>query len=58
MSQSFGKLRRKLRAEGFLVLCALGALGCFLQAQDSKSAPAKSVVTGRYEGSAKNAAGV
>jgi hypothetical protein len=57
MGQSFGKLRRKLVAEGFLILCALCALGCFVQAQDGKSAPAKSVVTGRYQGTAKNAAG-
>jgi hypothetical protein len=57
MWQSFGNLRRKSVAERFLILCALCALGCFVQAQDSKSAPAKSVVTGRYEGTAKNAAG-
>jgi hypothetical protein len=57
MSQSLGKLRKKLVAEGFLILCALCALGGFVQAQESKSAPAKSVVTGRYEGTAKNAAG-
>ena len=57
MAQSFGKFRRMLVAEGFLILCALCALGCFAQAQESKSAPAKSAVTGRYQGTAKNAAG-
>jgi hypothetical protein len=57
MSQSFGRLRRKSAAEGVLILCGLCALGCFVQAQDGKSAPAKSLVTGRYEGTAKNAAG-
>jgi hypothetical protein len=57
MWQSSSKLQRKFVADGFLILCALCALGGLVQAQDSKSAPAKSVVTGRYEGTAKNAAG-
>ena len=57
MSRSFAKFRTMLVAEECLILCALCALGCFAQAQESKSAPAKSDVTGRYEGMAKNAAG-
>jgi hypothetical protein len=57
MCESFGKFRTKLMVEGFLIFCAVCALGCFAQAQDGKSAPAKSTVTGRYQGTAKNAAG-
>jgi len=57
MSQSLGKFRRKSVAEGFLILCALCALGYFAPAQENRSAPAKAALTGRYEGTAKNAAG-
>jgi len=57
MSLSLGRSRKKVVAEGFLILCAVWALGCFAPAQASKSAPAKATVTGRYEGTAKNAAG-
>ena len=57
MCQGLGKFPAKLVAERFLILLALCALCGFAAAQDSKSAPAKSAVTGRYQGSAKNAAG-
>jgi hypothetical protein len=57
MSQSRGKFRTKLVAEGLLIFCALCALGCSAAAQESKSAPAKAAVTGRYQGTARNAAG-
>ena len=55
--QSLGTLQAKLVAERLLILLALCALCGFAPAQDSKSAPAKSAVTGRYQGTAKNAAG-
>ena len=57
MRQSCGKWRTKSVAKRFLILSALCALAGLSPAQDSKSAPAKSAVTGRYEGTAKNAAG-
>jgi hypothetical protein len=57
MGQSSGKLRTNSVAKRFLILGALCALCCLSPAQDSKSAPAKSALTGRYEGTAKNAAG-
>jgi hypothetical protein len=40
-----------------LILLAVCALCGLAPAQDSKSAPAKSAVSGRYQGTAKNAAG-
>ena len=57
MCQSLGRFPAKLVAERLLILLALCALCGFAPAQDSKSAPAKSAVTGRYQGTAKNAAG-
>ena len=47
-------LRRNLEIRGILALCALLALCSFAVAQQEKKEPAKSDVTGRYEGSAKN----
>lgn len=49
-------------AERFLMVCLVVALCCLAGAQQSKTAPdktapAKSDVTGRYEGSAKNGEG-
>jgi hypothetical protein len=44
-------------AERLLILLAVCALCGLAPAQDSKSAPAKSAVSGRYQGTAKNAAG-
>jgi hypothetical protein len=57
MWQSLGKFPTKLVAERFLILLAVCVLCGLAPAQDSKSAPAKSAVTGRYQGTAKNAAG-
>jgi len=44
-------------AQRLLMLCLLSALPCFVHAQNGKRAPAKSDLTGHYEGSAKNNAG-
>jgi hypothetical protein len=55
MSTSLTNLTRI--AQRLLMLCLVAALPCFAQTQNGKSAPAKSDLTGHYEGSAKNNAG-
>jgi len=55
MSTSQANLTRI--AQWLLMLCLLSALPCFVRAQNGKSAPAKSDLSGHYEGSAKNNAG-
>ncbi len=55
MSNSQTKLTRN--AQRLLMLALAAALPCFALAQNGKGAPAKSELTGHYEGSAKNNAG-
>jgi hypothetical protein len=43
-------------AERWFLVCLMLALCCVAQAQKDKSAPAKTALTGRYEGTAKNKA--
>jgi len=46
-----------LVARGVVILCMMLGLCAFAGAQQGKSAPAKSDLTGHYEGAAKNGAG-
>jgi hypothetical protein len=54
--KNISKLRRSFAAAGPIVACLTLALCSVAQAQQDKSAPAKSPLTGHYEGSAKNKA--
>ena len=57
MWQTLGRFPTKLVAQPMLILLAVCALCGLAPAQDGKSAPPKSAVSGRYQGTAKNAAG-
>ena len=50
-------LKKNSAKLGWSVVCFMLALSCVAMAQQNKNAPAKSDVTGRYEGSAKNSEG-
>jgi hypothetical protein len=57
MSQrKVAKVFRILVAERWFIVCLMLALCGVAQAQKDKSAPAKTALTGRYEGTAKNKA--